>query len=127
MGLYSAGPKAALPFIPRGMNSLRRAYGLHRFNIAGRMASESEAGGLRRVSRTRKRLAKLSPNVLPAPDPEVFRERTLRRRGLSQMKKDEERDGGPAQQRLTLPLKRTVLHNDPGSQELSLKPIIPGK
>ncbi len=53
-----------------------RVYGLNRFNISGRLATATEAGGLRRVSRTRRRLAKLFSTLAVPADPEVFRERS---------------------------------------------------
>lgn len=55
-----------------------RAYGLSHFRIVGHLATKSEAGGLRRVKRARKRLARLFPRLLPAPDPELVSEPDLR-------------------------------------------------
>jgi len=51
-----------------------RAYRLDCFGIGGRLATEAEAGGLRRVSRTRRRLAKPFPCLAPREDREVVRE-----------------------------------------------------
>src|SRR5579863_7746201 len=55
-----------------------RDFRLDRFRVAGRLATEREAGGLGHVSRARKHLAKLAPMFRPAPDPEIVRERDLR-------------------------------------------------
>ncbi len=54
-----------------------RVYGLDRFNISGRLATDVQAGGLRRVSRTRRRLAKVFRPLAVPPDPEIVREDTL--------------------------------------------------
>jgi len=55
-----------------------RVYGLNRFHITGRIATDAEAGGLRRVSRTRRRLAKVLPWVAVPEDAELIREENLR-------------------------------------------------
>ncbi len=54
-----------------------RPYGLDRFNLRGRIAGPVEAGGLRKVNRTRRRLAELFPSLAAAPDPELYREASL--------------------------------------------------
>ncbi len=54
-----------------------RPYGLDRFNICGRIAGPGEAGGLRKVNRTRRRLAKIFPSLAAVPDSELYREASL--------------------------------------------------
>lgn len=54
-----------------------RPYGLGQLAITGRQATHAEAGGLRRVSRTRRRLSKVLPFLAAPPDPEVVREENL--------------------------------------------------
>jgi hypothetical protein len=61
----------------RYRNGSYRVYGLDRFHISGRRAREAEAGGLRRISRMRRRLAKVLPRLTVPPDPELIREETL--------------------------------------------------
>jgi hypothetical protein len=56
----------------------KRVFRLDSFAISGRLAVEAEAGGLRRISRTRRRLARFLPGLMPPHDPEVVREETLR-------------------------------------------------
>jgi Glycosyl transferase family 11 len=55
-----------------------REYGLGKFQIAGRLATHDEAGGLRRVRRWRQILARRFPGILPARDPELFTEKDMR-------------------------------------------------
>jgi len=55
-----------------------RAYGLTKFRITGRLATHGEAGGLRRVRPWRRIPGRLLPGLLPAPDPEVVAEKTMR-------------------------------------------------
>ena len=55
-----------------------RVYGLNKFRTAGRVAAESEAGGLRRIKPMRRRLARLFPSLLPPKDSELVKERDLR-------------------------------------------------
>jgi hypothetical protein len=54
-----------------------RAYGLDRFQISARPARRGEAGGLKKVDLTRRRLAKLFPALSPEPDPDMVLERGL--------------------------------------------------
>lgn len=56
----------------------KRTFRLDNFAISGRLAGEAEAGGLRRLSRTRRRLARFLPGLRPPRDPEVVKEETLR-------------------------------------------------
>ena len=55
-----------------------RAYGLNKFRITGRLATKTEAGGLRRIKPMRRRLGRIFPSLLPKPDPEVVKEPDLR-------------------------------------------------
>ncbi|MGA7324052.1 MAG: hypothetical protein WBX25_06130, partial [Rhodomicrobium sp.] len=55
-----------------------RTYRLDRFQIAGRIATASEAGVLKKASRTRQRLGKLFPTFATPEDPEVVQEQSLR-------------------------------------------------
>jgi hypothetical protein len=64
-----------LLYIVKQRPGTHAVYGLHRFQIAGRMATDTEAGGLKKPRKLRKRLAKLFPGLLPA-DPELIRDET---------------------------------------------------
>ncbi len=55
-----------------------RRYGLAKFRIAGRLATHAEAGGLRRARPWRRLPGRLFPALLPAPDPEVVTEKSMR-------------------------------------------------
>jgi hypothetical protein len=55
-----------------------RVYGLNKFRTAGRVATEAEAGGLRRIKPMRRRLGRLFPSLLPPEDSELVKERDLR-------------------------------------------------
>jgi hypothetical protein len=56
----------------------KRSFRLDNFAISARFAAEAEAGGLRRMSRLKRRLARFLPGLKPPNDPEVVREETLR-------------------------------------------------
>jgi hypothetical protein len=55
-----------------------RRYGLTKFRIVGRVATHAEAGGLRRIRPWRRIPGRLFPGLLPAADPEIVAEKTMR-------------------------------------------------
>jgi hypothetical protein len=65
-----------LLYIGKQRPGTHRVYGLHHFQITGRMAPAAEAGGLVRPGKMRRRLAKLFPSFAAPADPELIREGT---------------------------------------------------